>query len=38
MQTFIVKVAGNTLTPKDIREAVWVSGNLSREEISVQQQ
>jgi hypothetical protein len=37
MQTFIVRISGDSLTARDIQEAIWMSGELSREEISVKQ-
>ena len=38
MQTFIVKVSGDSLSPKDIREAIWqCSDDLSKEDIIVEQ-
>jgi hypothetical protein len=36
MVTFTVKIAGNEVTAKDIKEAVWQCTDLSREEISVE--
>jgi hypothetical protein len=38
MQTFIVKISKDVMTPADIREALWVSGELSREDITVERQ
>jgi hypothetical protein len=37
MQTFIVKVTGSKMPAKDIKEAIWVSGELSREDIIVEE-
>lgn len=38
MQTFTVKIAGGyNVTAKEIREAIWQSGELSMEEISVEE-
>ena len=35
MQTFTVKVTGNKLTDKDIREAIWCTTELSNDQILV---
>lgn len=38
MQTFTVKIAGDyKVTAKEIKEAIWQSGELSMEEISVEE-
>lgn len=37
MKTFIVKIAGDKITARDIKEAIWqTSPELSTEEISVE--
>lgn len=39
MQTFIVKVSGDTLSPADIRKAIWqCSEDLSKDDILVEKQ
>lgn len=39
MQTFIVKVSGDTLSPAALREAIWqCSDTLSNDDILVEQQ
>ena len=39
MQTFIVKVIGDSLTPADIKKAIWqCSDELSEQDIIVEQQ
>lgn len=35
MQTFTVKITGSGNQAKDIKDAIWVAGELSREDIIV---
>jgi hypothetical protein len=37
MQTFTIKVTGESLTAKDIREAIWQATELGMEEIIVEE-
>lgn len=36
MQTFTVKIAGDKITAKDIKEAIWQGSDLSEDEIIVE--
>ncbi len=37
MKTFIVKIVNHDVAAKHIKEAIWVSGEFTREEISVEE-